>query len=253
MKTKKFVKIFLCITLVMSLFACGNSNTGSSENKEEYPEFLTENSWEYNTLSCTEVLSFREDGSFSYYETCGNPVGNSDMYETYSYDEEKKIITVHGYDDTVEDMEIQVLRYVEDCLLVRIDGAIKEFYAENDVPSPISDMYDEVEGYSAYLAIRNIEDGMIETAPYYMDMDAGGKALIREEKLADTVQFYHLYEELIHPSGEEPDEMSFEFTELKLEDVAYSVDNSFSSGYVWYNEDLEITKIVYYGSIEIWE
>lgn len=249
---KKLGCIALLLSVVLSFIACGKEGGENVLTKKD-TDFLTEKHWEYNILTCTEVLFFGEDGRFSYYETCGNPVGDYDMYDTYSYDAEKKIITAHGCDSTVEDKEIEVLRHVEGSLLVRVDGVIKEFCTDNDVPSPITDKYDELEGYSAYLAIRNIENGMIETAPAYMDMDAGGKALIREEKLADTVEFYNLYEELIHPEGEEPDKMSSEFTKLQMEDVAYSEDNSFSAGYVWYNDDLEITKIVYYGSMEIWE
>ena len=199
------------------------------------------------------ILVFDKDGTFSYYETCGNPVGDSDMYETYSYDKEKQVITVHSSDDSLEDMEIDVLRYVKDSLLVRINGSIKEFERNNDVPTPVSDVHDKLEGYSTYLALRNIENGMIETAPAYVDMDAGGRKFIREEKLADTVEIFNLYEKIVHPDGEKPDELTTEFSELTMEDVAYAEDNSFSAGYVWYNDDLEIIKIVYYGSMEIWE
>ena len=258
-KLKKYLCMVLCLMMVISCVACGQSDGDStkgesSKEPESDADFLTEKRWEYNTLSCTEVLYLGEDGTFSYYETCGNPVGNSDLYETYSYDKEKKIITAHGSDNEVEDMEITVLRYVKDSLLLRIGGNIKEFCVKNDVPTPMdSNMYEKLEGYCAYLALRNIEKGMIETAPAYVDMDAGGRKLIREEKLAETVEFYDLYEELVHPDGDKPDERKVEFKELVLEDVALSEDNSFSAGYVWYNDDLEIVKIVYYGSMEIWE
>ena len=175
------------------------------------------------------------------------------MYETYSYDKESQVITVHSSDDSFEDVEIEVLRYVKDSLLVRIDGTIKEFCRNNDVPTPISDVLAQLEGYSAYLSLRNIEDGMIETALPYIDMDSGGRKYIREEKLADTVEIYNLYEKIVHPDGDKPDEITTEFTELTIEDVAYSEDNSFGAGYVWYNDNLEIEKIVYYGYMEIWE
>lgn len=251
MKQKKFLGTILCLILVLSVTACGSGEV--KKKKSTYPDFLTGKDWEYNTLSCTEILHFHKDGGFAYYEACGNPVGNSDCYETYSYDEEAEIVTAHGYDDSVEDMKIAVLRYTDDSLLVSIDGVIKEFYEDNEVPSLIGDMYEKVEGYSAYMAIGDIHDGMIETAPSDFDADAGGLELVRKEKLSDTAVFYWLYEEIIHQEGEESDEITTEFTELKREEVAHSEDNSFNSGYIWYDENLQITKIVYYGSLEIWE
>ena len=250
MKLKKLLSRILCFTLLLCIPACGSE--ADKKQKGTYPEFLTNHDWEYNTLSCTEILHFDETGGFSYYETCGNPVGNSDCYETYTYDEDKGVVTAYGYDDSVEDLEISVLRYTQDSLLVSIEGKIKEFYTYQDVPGVIGDMYDKVEGYSAYMAIGDINDGMIETAPPNFDADAGGLKLVRQEKLSETASFYYLNEEVIHVDGEE-DKITTEFTELRREDVAPSEDNSFSAGYVWYNDNLEITKIVYYGLLEIWE
>ena len=246
MKKKALHSMLLCLLLLFCVSACGN-------REEIYPDFLTKKDWKYNTLSCTEMLHFQEDGGFSYYEVCGNPVGNSDCYETYSYDEDTGIVTVYGYDNSVDDLEIAVLRYTEDSLLVSIEGAIKEFYTYDDVPSPIGDMHDKVKGYSAYVAIGDIKDGMIETAPANFDVDAGGMELIREEKLSETSSFCSLYEIITHLEGETPDKINTEFAELKREDVAQSKDNNFDYGYIWYNDDLEITKIVYYGLLENWE
>ncbi len=263
MKKMAFLSTILCLALLFCVTACGSREDKEQEEQgeqkvqgekdETYPDFLTKKDWKYNSLSCTEILHFQEDGGFSYYETCGNPVGNSECYETYSYDEDKGIVTAYGYDDSVEDLEIAVLRYTEESLLVSIEGAIKEFYTYNEVPSLIGDMLDKVEGYSAYVAIGDIKDGMIETAPANFDVDAGGLELVREEKLSETASFYSLYEVITHLEGEKPDKINTEFTELKQEDVAQSEDNSFNYGYVWYDEDLEITKIVYYGLLENWE
>lgn len=156
MKQNKIFGAILCLVLLCCITACGS---GTKKKKEgSYPDFLINHDWEYNTLSCTEILHFYEDGGFSYYEACGNPVGNSDCYETYSYDEATGIVTAYGYDDSVEDMEIVVLRYTKDSLLVSIEGAIKEFYTYSDVPSVNGDMYDKVEGYSAYVAIGDINE-----------------------------------------------------------------------------------------------
>lgn len=249
MKKRKLLSIILCLTLIVSTTSCRIEK----EQSEEYPEFLTEREWEYNTLSCSEMLRFHKNGTFSYYEACGNPVGNSDCYERYSYNGETGIVTVYGYDDSVEPFEIAILRHTEDSLLVCIEGKIKEFCVDNCAPGLMGDMYENVEGYSAYMSIGDIHGDMIETAPSDFDVDAGGLELVREEKLSKEAVFYRMYEECVHSAGEEADQIKTEFTEVNREDIACSEDNSFSSGYVWYNENLEITKIVYYGSMEIWE
>lgn len=249
MKQRIFLSVMLSLILLFLVTGC--VDIGNKKQKGVYPNFLINRNWEYDTLSCTEVLHFYEDGEFAYYEVCGNPVGDSDCYETYSYDEETSTVTVYGYDDSIDDMEIVILRYTNDSLLVSIEGVIKEFYTYNDVPSINGDMYDEVKGYSAYVAIGNISDDMIETAPSNVDMDAGGRDLVREEKLSDEVTFYQLNEDIVRVEGDEPDRTTVEYTELSREDVVQLGKNGFSSAYIWYDNNLEIKKIVYYGLLEI--
>ena len=160
---------------------------------------------------------------------------------------------MYGYDDSIEDLEIVVLRHTNDSLLVSIEGKIKEFYTYSEVPNVNDDMYEEVRDYSAYTAIGNIAEGMIKTAPSNVDMDAGGRELVREEKLSDDVVFYQLNEEIIHMEGDEPDRTTAEYKELSREDAVQLGENGFSTGFVWYDDNLEITKIVYYGVLEIYE
>ena len=243
MKYTRFFGKILCLILLFHITSCGSG-------KEEQSHFLTEQEWEYDNLSCMEILSFQKDGRFSYYEACGNPMANWERYETYSYDDDTGIITVHG--EGVEDSEIAILRHTEGKLLVSIGGVIKEFHMNSDVPYLFSNMRNKLSGYSAYLAIGDIYDDMIEVAPSDFDVDAGGLESVRKEKLTETAIFYQLHEEVIH-SEEEGDKVTTEFTELNREDVARSEDNSFSYGFVWYNDNLEITKIIYYGSVENWE
>ena len=78
--SKLFCKI-ACMILLLGMMACGSEEEKQQEGT--YPEFLTAHEWEYNTLSCREILHFHKDGRFSYYEACGNPVGNSDCYDSY--------------------------------------------------------------------------------------------------------------------------------------------------------------------------
>ena len=221
-------------------------------NKSIYPDFLTEKTWEYNTMTCTEVLSFGDDGSFSYYETCGNPVADSDLYDTYSYDEKTSIITVYGYEEGMEEIKIEVLRYTEDSLLVRMEDKIKEFYVDSEVPNLSGEEeYDDLVGYSAYVAIIDVEQNTIKTAPYGYDPDAGGKETLREERLAEDVVFFDLFIKTVYTEEDSVTTISYE--ELSHMDATNDEDNSFGIGYIWYNDDLEIEKVIYYGALEVWE
>ena len=63
---------------------------------------------------------------FFYHCECGEPVGDSDCYDKYRYEEDEKLITLYNdYDDS--EKEIKVLSYNVLHLLLEIDGEIHDF------------------------------------------------------------------------------------------------------------------------------
>ena len=53
------------------------------------------------------VMYFGSDGTYSYHCQCGEPVGNSDIYENYKYNKDTGIITLfNSYDDSTDEIEI---------------------------------------------------------------------------------------------------------------------------------------------------
>ena len=76
------VMIAAIIIVVAGIMLAGG---GKSEKK---PEFLTEHEWLHYDCACDETISFGDDGHFAFYSDEGNPVGDSDLYDKYTYDSE---------------------------------------------------------------------------------------------------------------------------------------------------------------------
>ena len=110
--------IFLVTGLLLA--GCGRS--------DERPEFLTAHEWVHYDSASNETICFGEDGHFAFYGDEGNPVGNSDLYDRYSYDSESKAIKL----EPEGDMKIKVLRHEKSRLLLDIDGDVKEFFDGKD-------------------------------------------------------------------------------------------------------------------------
>lgn len=112
-----------------------NSNSKELEKKIDYSEYdyFVGTYWTRSTEADTEFLRFRGDGSFSYYCACGNPVNDSDLCETYTYDEKTKTIKINCYDKTNETIsEIKIINYTEDSIELSFDGEIRKFVKEDE-------------------------------------------------------------------------------------------------------------------------
>lgn len=144
---KKIATVMLAGTMLFTM-GCGTNNKVATDNKstrettvmnetteqdenEEittekealtYPEFLTKNLWERNNGSCTEVIYFLDNGDFGYSCSCGNPVGDADLYQEYSYDEKTGIITVYGEDN----ITIEVIESDDDSLTLQLPEELEE-------------------------------------------------------------------------------------------------------------------------------
>ena len=94
------VMIAAIIIVVAGIMLAG---CGKSEKK---PEFLTEHEWLHYDCACDETISFGDDGHFAFYSDEGNPVGDSDLYDKYTYDSESGEIKLKPDGD----MSIKVLR-----------------------------------------------------------------------------------------------------------------------------------------------
>jgi len=128
MKNKKIniiLSIIVIIIVGVIIFLFLNNNKVNSSN--DYSKMPIVNTTWTRTKNDTEYLTFYDNGRFSYYCLCGNPVDDSDMYSTYTYDSDSKTIWLHcDFDENVK-MSIKIISYDEDNLKLDFDGEIRDF------------------------------------------------------------------------------------------------------------------------------
>ena len=120
---------------IIILMLVGLFLTGCGENKEKeinYSEYLfTDVSWTRDGGNDIETLVFKSDGSFSYYCSCGNPVNDSDLCESYTYNDDTKEIKFDCFETTEEMItNIKIVKMSEDVLELDFNGEIRKFEKE---------------------------------------------------------------------------------------------------------------------------
>ena len=125
---KKNIIIFML--LVVFLTGCGKSNEKPKE--EDYSEYsFADVSWTRDAENDIETIVFKSNGRFTYYCSCGNPVNDSDMCESYEYNDETKEIKLDCF-ETTEDMvtNIKIVEMSDDVLELDFNGEIRRFERE---------------------------------------------------------------------------------------------------------------------------
>ena len=120
---------------IIILMLVGLFLTGCGENKEkeiDYSEYLfTDVVWTRDSGHDIETLIFHADGSFVYYCACGNPVNDSDLCESYTYNDETKEIKFDCFETTEEMITtVKIVVMTEDVLELDFNGEIRKFEKE---------------------------------------------------------------------------------------------------------------------------
>ncbi len=120
---KKTLRIILLITYIFLITACTSPNLKMFKRNDKLP--IAGMGWT-READDGEVLVFSEDGKFTYHCMCGNPVGNSDACDTYTYNKKTKEITLNcqGF---VDDETIKLVSYDEKKLVLEFENGTKEF------------------------------------------------------------------------------------------------------------------------------
>ena len=119
--------------IIIILLLAGLLLTGCEENKEkDYSEYIfTDVTWTRDSGHDIETIIFHADGSFVYYCACGNPVNDSDLCESYTYNDETKEIKFNCFETTEEMItSIKIVEMSEDVLKLDFDGEIRKFEKE---------------------------------------------------------------------------------------------------------------------------
>lgn len=248
---KRFFVLVISLMMVLSFAGCGNGQTSNGGN-----EILTAAEYWYHFDEVTgenEKMSFNEDGSFYWGCECGEPIGDSDLLELYDYDAKKNKIKLYSDYDNYS-MKVEVLDYSDYHLLLKIDGEIKDYtYADPDVSGSLN-----VENTEKYLAgydgvfhtTGGDEDSVILTLfDYDGDVEYPENAF-KEYAFSDDVEFYSL-DVKTFMKDEEVVSHNEDYTEIDKESAVAGMEGG--SVFVWFNDDLKISKMLFYGAVVVQE
>lgn len=118
---------------IIILLLVGIFLTGCVETKEiDYSEYsFTDVTWTRDGDNDIETLKFKSDGRFSYYCSCGNPVNDSDLCESYTYNDETKEIIFECFETTKEMItRVKIIGMSDEVLELDFNGEIRKFEKE---------------------------------------------------------------------------------------------------------------------------
>ena len=122
--------VIILMLVVLFLTGCGNENKKIQE--KDYSDYLfADEIWTRDSGYDIETLVFHADGSFRYYCSCGNPVNDSDLCESYTYNDETKEIKFDCFETTEETItSIKIVEMSENILELDFNGEIRKFEKE---------------------------------------------------------------------------------------------------------------------------
>ena len=126
---KRFFYLISLLFISIVLFMGCSDNKKTEDQSVDYSQYSFVNtSWTRDAEHDTETIRFGEDGSFTYYCGCGNPVNDSDLCEGYIYDDATKTITL-DFIETTDEMvtTIKIVKCDENSLHLDFDGEIRIF------------------------------------------------------------------------------------------------------------------------------
>lgn len=132
-----------------------------------------------------------------------------------------------------------------------IEYLLESDWKDKYVPELDSKFADYLEGYDGYLALVEVNGDTMRISSSDYDGDARDNYIVREVKIAEDVTYSELsIKTIITDEGENSTDTYVELTE---EDMEAILDSTLGIGFVWFNEDMEIEKIMLYGELTIWE
>ena len=122
----------IIILILVGIFLAGCGDTKEKMQEKDYSEYLfSDVVWTRDGGNDIETLVLKSDGSFSYYCSCGNPVNDSDLCESYTYNDETKEIKFVCFETTEEMItNIKIVKISEDILELDFKGEIRKFEKE---------------------------------------------------------------------------------------------------------------------------
>lgn len=123
------MKKSIIILMLVALFLTGCGDKKEEQKQKDYSKFaFSDVSWTRDAENDIETIRFSSDGKFTYYCSCGNPVNDSDLCESFTYNDSTKEITLDCFEETEETVTtIKIVNSTEDTLELDFDGEIRKF------------------------------------------------------------------------------------------------------------------------------
>lgn len=255
-------KIYLIPFLIVLLSLGGCSQSQQEDQKEDKAEILTEftdKKWLfYDEVTAEHLcLYLGSDGSYSYHCQCGEPVGDSDLYDEYEYDEGTNSITLfNSYDDETD--QIEVIEYNEHHLMIIIDDELKDFVlGEMDTASNFWSLEGEkyLAGYNSRCTIVDYENGKVVCGPVEYDKEGINEdGPFEEYEIVDDVKVSELSIKSfnsIQDDQEYEEYYDVKYFEIGSEELENIIENGALSALLWFDDNLKVEKIVFYGQLSV--
>ena len=126
------MKKIITILMLVGLFLTGCGDKKEVQKQNDYSKFtFSDVSWTRDGGNDIETIRFSSDGKFTYYCSCGNPVNDSDLCESYTYNEETKEITLECFEETEDTITtIKIVSSTDTTLELDFNGEIRKFEKE---------------------------------------------------------------------------------------------------------------------------
>jgi len=123
------MKKSIIILMLAALFLTGCGDKKEEQKQKDYSKFtFSDVSWTRDAENDIETIRFSSNGKFTYYCSCGNPVNDSDLCESFTYNDPTKEITLDCFEETEETVTtIKIVNSTEDTLELDFDGEIRKF------------------------------------------------------------------------------------------------------------------------------
>ena len=124
----------IIVLMLVALLLTGCGNTKEKTQEKDYSKYsFTNVSWTRDAENDEETIVFKADGSFTYYCSCGNPVNDSDLCESYTYNDKTKEITLDCLEETEETVTtIKIVKETDTTLELDFNGEIRTIEKSND-------------------------------------------------------------------------------------------------------------------------
>ena len=119
----------IIIIMLSGFFLTGCEYAKEKIQEKDYSEHLfSDVIWTRDGGNDIETLVLKSDGSFRYYCSCGNPVNDSDLCESYTYNDKTKEIKLDCFETTEDTVTtIKVVKSTETTLELDFNGEVRKF------------------------------------------------------------------------------------------------------------------------------